>query len=166
MGVSGSGKTTVAKSLAESLSYQFVDADDFHDDSAKNLMSQNIPLTDIQRLPWLDRITTYLLLSFKNERSVVLAYSGLKARHRELFRHLPLMPSFFWLNPSQTSIVSRLKKRSDHFVDENFLASQINDFEQPTEAEKDIVPISSDGTLDQIVDQIKCKLHEIEAQCV
>ena len=61
MGVSGSGKSTVARELAAKLSYEFVEADDFHSEQAKQRMSKGLPLTDDMRLPWVNRIKESLL---------------------------------------------------------------------------------------------------------
>ena len=76
MGVSGSGKTTLGKALAKKFNYRFLEGDLFHSDANKNKMKQGIPLTDTDRLPWLNKINHTLLNSLDQE--VVVACSALK----------------------------------------------------------------------------------------
>ena len=86
MGVSGCGKSTVGKQLALDLGYTFIEADDFHSVAAKQQMANGIPLTDVMREPWLKRLCQHLDQEVLVDS--VLAYSGLRRRHRQLFREL------------------------------------------------------------------------------
>ncbi len=56
MGVSGSGKTTIGKVLADALHWTFVDADDFHPAANIDKMRRGVPLNDDDRRPWLDAL--------------------------------------------------------------------------------------------------------------
>ena len=60
MGVTGTGKTTVGKMLAERTGWPFHDADDFHSPASVEKMRSGIPLTDDDRWPWLDRLNALL----------------------------------------------------------------------------------------------------------
>ena len=82
MGVTGSGKTTVGKMLAERLGSEFADADDFHSAANKDKMHRGIPLTDADRMPWLASIHEYLVKENAAGRSVVLGCSALKRSYR------------------------------------------------------------------------------------
>ncbi|KAI5056533.1 hypothetical protein GOP47_0028351 [Adiantum capillus-veneris] len=86
MGVSGSGKSTIGKSLAESIGCSFLDADDFHSEESKEKMKQGIPLIDFDRLPWLETLRDTLIDYILREKTVVLACSALKPSYRELLR--------------------------------------------------------------------------------
>ena len=144
MGVSGSGKTTFGKQLADLLGYYFLDADDFHSDLAKQQMSLCIPLTDRQREPWISRITKSILRHQKKGRNLVLAYSGLKKHHRNRFRELELDVKFVWLHGSKPQLEERLTTRKGHFAKVDLLASQLSDLEEPDSLDFDMImlPIS------------------------
>ena len=83
MGVSGSGKTTLARLLADAWQATFLDADDIHDAAAKARMAAGLPLTDAMRDPWVARIADELTRRVANGERVVLAFSGLRRRHRD-----------------------------------------------------------------------------------
>ncbi|MCO5559964.1 hypothetical protein L7F22_013568 [Adiantum nelumboides] len=86
MGVSGSGKSTIGNLLAESLGCHFLDADDFHSEENKEKMKQGIPLTDSDRLPWLETLRDTLIDYILQDKTVVLACSALKPSYRQLLR--------------------------------------------------------------------------------
>ena len=82
MGVSGSGKTTVGRTLANWLGWQFIDADDFHPPINVNKMRQGVPLTDEDRIPWLESLKAALQGWSAQQQPIVLACSALKANYR------------------------------------------------------------------------------------
>ena len=82
MGVSGSGKTVVGTRLAEKLSYEFLDADNFHPPANIEKMKHGIPLTDEDRLPWLQNLHRELNFRLTRGKSVILACSALKETYR------------------------------------------------------------------------------------
>jgi len=144
MGVSGSGKSTIAELVAQEIGADFIEADDFHHEENKANMSKNIPLTDKQRLSWVIRVLDAVCQRLqRSERSVVLAYSGLKKKHRMMFKQLPYRVHFFWLNPCSFTLVTRLSERKNHFVSASFLESQLRDFESPENDESHILSITS-----------------------
>lgn len=150
MGVSGCGKSSVARQIANDLSYPFIEADDFHSEQAKNMMANGIPLTDEIRIPWLKRMTDHL--SQKPLISSVLAYSGLKRNHRELFRELGFQTLFIHLTGSIDVISQRMQARSEHFMPESMLQSQFDAMQWPKD-EIDIVDIDVQQTLEHIIQQ-------------
>ena len=88
MGVSGSGKTTVGKLLAERLGGIFIDGDDLHPAANIKKMKHGIPLDDTDRWPWLD----YIVQTVKERmvsQSVVVACSALKKSYRDRFSSIP-----------------------------------------------------------------------------
>jgi len=146
MGVSGSGKSTLAQLIASNLGYQYIEADDFHSEQAKAQMEKNIPLTDDIREPWLLRIIHQLALCCQNKQDVVLAYSGLKAKHRAMLRGLNYQLHYILLDIEASFIEARLASRSGHFARAGLLQSQFSSMEMPTLDEKDITVLNANQT--------------------
>lgn len=154
MGVSGTGKSTVAEKLATEQSLTFIDADDFHSAAAKKQMAENIPLTDAMRMPWLLAIIDHLENLYQQGVSVVLAYSGLKLAHRNLFRALPFSCHFFYLLGDKTIIVKRISQRQNHFFSSTLLDSQLEAMESPMPNEIDVSLINIDQPFLLVVNEI------------
>ena len=84
MGVLGSGKTTVGQALAERINGEFRDADDYHPQSNREKMSQGIPLTDLDRKPWLTLVKAVIDCDIAAGNNSVMACSALKESYRKL----------------------------------------------------------------------------------
>ncbi len=154
MGVTGSGKSTIAGLLARRLGCEFVDADQFHSVRNKEKMNRGIPLTDVDRLPWLDAIRTELVANHEKGESVVLACSALKEKYRRrLSQGLALR--FVYLKGSQQRIESRLRERSDHFAGESILADQFRTLEEP----RDAIVADIEAPVEMVVASILSKLE-------
>ena len=154
MGVSGTGKSSLAQHLANEFLLIYIDADDFHSAQAKKHMAANKPLTDEMRAPWLVSITEHLILSFQQGNSVVLAYSGLKSAHRNLFRKLPFYCHFFYLTANKDIIAKRITQRANHFFSHALLDSQFEAMEPPLLNELDVSIIKVDRDFSLVVDDI------------
>src|SRR5215471_15109486 len=133
MGPTGSGKTTVGSLLAQRLGREFVDADAFHSAANKEKMHQGIPLTDADRLPWLEAIHEQILRWLVEKQNVILACSALKQSYRDLLWSGPEV-RLVYLKGSYDLIYQRLLSRKGHFADEHILAGQFADLEEPTSA--------------------------------
>ncbi|WP_146105471.1 gluconokinase, GntK/IdnK-type [Psychrosphaera saromensis] len=157
MGVSGCGKNAVGEQVAALNNRVFVDADSFHDESAKQKMASGTPLTDDDRLPWLARIQKFLAMLLDNRQSCVLAYSGLKAAHREMFTQLGFELNVVHLNVAQEVIAARLEQRESHFFDPKLLSSQFDALEVPSSSEA-VITIDADKPLEDIVREINQEL--------
>lgn len=129
MGVSGSGKTTIGKLLAEKLNLEFVDADDFHSQKNKDKMRVGIPLSDEDRQPWLHTLRLQLV----EKTPVVLACSALKQRYRDVLDPDHLY-EWIYLEGSRTLLHERLSKRNGHYMKANLLESQLETLEEPENA--------------------------------
>jgi gluconokinase len=132
MGVAGSGKTTIGKRLAQSLSWQFADADDFH--SAANIakMRQGVPLTDVDRQPWLLTLQAAIARWLQDATPTVLACSALKASYRNLLTQGDDRVQVVYLAGSAELIQQRLQQRQGHYMNPNLLHSQLDTLEVPT----------------------------------
>ena len=135
MGVSGSGKTTVGKRLAEALDWQFMDADDLHSPENVEKMSQGIPLEEGDRLPWLMAMRQQISAWLQQDKNVVLACSALKQSYRELLDCSLESIKLVYLKGSQAVIQSRIQSRTDHFMPVDLLNSQFDALEEPNPAE-------------------------------
>ena len=133
MGVSGCGKSTVASALAEKLSYQYVEADDFHPSINREHMRNGQPLTDDMREPWIDAIHQHLTKLAGQNTSCVLSFSGLKAAHRRRIKSVPMSVTTIYLEGDKELIASRMQKRAGHFMPTSLLASQFQAMEDPSE---------------------------------
>lgn len=132
MGVSGSGKTTVGKRLAEALDWQFMDADDLHSPENVEKMSRGIPLDESDRHPWLMAMRQQISAWLQQDKNVVLACSALKQSYREIL-DCSLEPiKLVYLKGSQAVIQSRIQSRMDHFMPADLLNSQFDALEEPT----------------------------------
>jgi gluconokinase len=153
MGVVGAGKTTVGKVLAEQLGWEFADADDFHPPSNVEKIRHGISLSDEDREPWLQRLRAAIIEWISAGRNVVLACSALKRSYR---RELDVGPQvrFVHLKGSADLIAQRLRSRQGHFANEQILASQFADLEEPQEA----VTVEIAATPQLIVADIRKKL--------
>ena len=154
MGVTGSGKTSEGMLLAQRLGWEFADADDFHSAANKDKMHRGIPLTDADRLPWLQAMHDYLAKAAAENRSVILACSALKRSYRETLLG-GLDARVAYLKGTYDLIARRLRERKGHFADEHILAAQFADLEEPTDAVVvDITPLP-----EAIVDEIMRRLN-------
>lgn len=133
MGVTGSGKTTVGKLLAEQLHWQFADADDFHSAANKEKMSRGLGLTDAERGPWLESIHQTMLGWEKSGQNAVLACSALKQAYRELLSE-NVNTKFVYLRGTAELILERLGHRKGHYATGELVASQFAALEEPKEA--------------------------------
>jgi ACS family tartrate transporter-like MFS transporter len=133
MGVTGSGKSTVGKLVAEQLAWVFLEADEFHSPENIAKMHNGIPLTDADRLPWLDAIHARLVALHAEGKDIVLACSALKESYRQrLAKNLPI--ELVYLKGSPVFIGKRLSERRGHFAGTPILAGQFADLEEPREA--------------------------------
>ena len=123
MGVTGSGKSTIGKLLAERLAWVFLEADQFHSPENIAKMHNGIPLTDADRLPWLDAIHARLVALHPEGKDIVLACSALKESYRQrLAKNLPV--EIVYLKGSPAFIGQRLRQRRGHFAGTSILAGR------------------------------------------
>ena len=158
MGVSGSGKTTVGKALAERRGIAFIDGDDLHSPEARAKMHAGIPLTDEDRAPWLDRIGHALADAADYPEGVVIACSALRRVYRDRLRAIA-GPSlrFLFLKGDKALMRSRVAERKGHYMPASLIDSQFATLESP-EGEGDVVTLAADadltGALDETIERL------------
>ncbi|MBD2435578.1 gluconokinase [Nostoc sp. FACHB-110] len=133
MGVSGAGKTTIGKLLANSLDWEFSDADAFHPLNNVEKMQSGISLTDADRLPWLQDLQTAMKNWLQANKNMVLACSALKESYRQLLVVHRDRIKLVYLKGSYELIYQRLQNRHNHYMSETLLDSQFSTLEEPSD---------------------------------
>lgn len=146
MGVSGSGKTTVATALAELLGWDFQEGDDLHPEANRRKMARGIPLTDDDRWPWLDRIAEWISAKLRAGEPGIVTCSALRQRYRDRLAADGVV--FVFLHGSRELIDDRLSRRAGHFMPESLLDSQLRTLEAPSEG-KNTVVVELGGTAEE-----------------
>ena len=151
MGVSGSGKSTIARALAARFSIPFLDGDAFHSVDNRRKMAAGIALDDEDRWPWLDALGAAIAAENSAGHGVVAACSALKRAYRDRLRRAVGRPvSFLYLSIERDTLEQRVQSRQDHFMPVSLLDSQLETLEAPTSDETDVIAIAStdvDATL-------------------
>ncbi|MDH3398816.1 MAG: gluconokinase [Acidimicrobiia bacterium] len=147
MGVSGSGKTTVGKSLAAELGAAFVDADDYHSPQSIEKMASGIALDDNDRLPWLALLRGVIDDHLATGTSLVLACSAMKQVYRDQLAAQDPQVHFVFLKGDYDTIARRLEEREGHYMKADMLQSQFDALEEPADA----VMVDADAGPSEIV---------------
>ncbi|KAJ3690907.1 hypothetical protein LUZ61_020071 [Rhynchospora tenuis] len=123
MGVSGSGKSTVAKSLANAIGCKFIEADDFHPPSNKEKMKSGVPLSDSDRFPWLELLRSTIKENIEHGHNITLSCSALLKKYREILRsadcdykpgnYTQCKVKFLCLEAPVEVLMERMKRRSE-----------------------------------------------------
>ena len=155
MGVSGVGKSTIGKLLAQELSIPFFDGDDYHPKENIAKMNAGIALTDDDRRPWLHALNM-LAHEQIQKGSCVIACSSLKNSYRaRLKKNIDAHVKFVFLNGTFELIKERIEKRA-HFMPVSLLASQFDTLEKPI----DSITLDIRLAPHEIVEQLKVQLFE------
>jgi gluconokinase len=158
MGVSGSGKSTIAAGLADRLGWTFEDGDRFHPASNVAKMKAGHPLTDEDRWPWLQAIADEIDRVCKAGGHVVMACSALKRAYRDILVHKRDDVRIVFLDGSQILIADRLAQRKGHFMPPGLLDSQFKTLERP-QADEHPVTVPIDAPVETIINNIVVQLE-------
>jgi gluconokinase len=159
MGVSGSGKTTVAKALASRLGWSLLEGDSFHSPENVAKMHSGVPLTDEDRWPWLRAIADAIDAKLASGESAIVACSALKRAYRDILIGGRKDVLLVYLRGSKVLIGERLAARKGHYMPASLLDSQFASLEEPAADEHAlIVPI--DGTVDEIESEAFRQMQE------
>jgi gluconokinase len=155
MGVSGAGKSTIARLLAERLGWIFADADDDHPPANVAKMRSGRSLVEADRAPWLESLRARIAGWLAGERSAVLACSALTRASRAVLCVDPGRVRFVHLAGSRATLRARLERRGGHFMPSELLDEQLATLElAPGEA----LEVGIEREPDAIVDEIRRRL--------
>ena len=144
MGVSGTGKTSVAQYLCDRFGWKFAEGDDLHPASNIEKMSAGIPLNDEDREPWLTIISDWMTEQAQSGESTVVTCSSLKKKYRDTLRQAEGRVIFLHLAGDFDTIAARMTARENHFMPTSLLESQFATLEVPGDDEEvitiDIAP--------------------------
>lgn len=132
MGVSGSGKSTIGKGIAERLNLPFYEGDEYHPQKNIEKMSNGIPLNDRDRTPWLKTINRVLIDESKH--GAVFTCSALKKSYRVMLSASIEKMNWVFLHGSREVIKKRMDERKGHFMKAELLDSQFSILEEPEDA--------------------------------
>lgn len=155
MGVSGSGKSTVAALLAGRLGWDFEEGDDLHPTANVAKMASGHALTDEDRWPWLTEVAAWITEHTSAGRPGVLTCSALKRSYRDVLRGEHVV--FVYMAGSYEEIASRLSARHGHYMPAALLDSQFATLEPPSADERSItvsIAASSLAETAEIIDAL------------
>jgi carbohydrate kinase (thermoresistant glucokinase family) len=153
MGVSGSGKSTVAEELAARLGWPFEEGDSLHPEANIAKMHAGIPLTDADRLPWLERVSDWIDRQRSKKQPGIITCSALKRTYREIIIGDRPEVRLIYLRGGREMIAEHLAERHGHFMPAALLRSQIDSLEEP-DASEDPLTIDAGTTATRAADEI------------
>jgi gluconokinase len=154
MGVSGSGKTTIARGLADAEGWTLLEGDSFHPPENVAKMKSGTPLTDEDRWPWLRAIAAAIDAYRARGESAVVACSALRRAYRNILIGARKDVRLVYLRGSHALIANRMRARKGHFMPSALLDSQFETLEEPGPDEHPIT-VDIDGAPDDIVRKIR-----------
>jgi carbohydrate kinase (thermoresistant glucokinase family) len=157
VGVSGSGKTTVAEALARRIGWQFCDGDKFHPASNVEKMRSGTPLTDEDRWPWLHAVAAEIARQRAPGEHIVVACSALKRAYRSILVAGNADVRLIYMQGSRDLIKSRLAPRTGHYFPASLLDSQFAALEEPT-ADEPAIAVDIGQPVEAIVEEIVRRL--------
>jgi gluconokinase len=154
MGVSGSGKSSLAQALASRWAVPYVEGDHLHSQESIDKMAAGIPLADDDRWPWLDRVGAAILASRSGNGGAVASCSALRLVYRDRLRRA-VGPSlrFVLIDLPRSVLESRMAERPGHFMPAALLDSQLRTLEPPVN-EADVLTVDGQQSLDAIVETV------------
>jgi gluconokinase len=165
MGVSGSGKSTVAALLAAALGCQFQEGDDLHPRANVEKMRGGKPLTDADRMPWLRKIAEEIDGWRARGECGVVTCSALKRSYRDIIIGDRHDVELVYMKGSRELIHQRMIARHEHFMPVALLDSQFATLEEPTPDEHPIIADVSGRPADiahEIVRQLEDRQHQTD----
>jgi gluconokinase len=154
MGVSGSGKTTVGRAMAQRWGDEFIESDDLHTAGDVQKMASGVPLDDDDRWPWLRAIGGQLRDAAATDRRTVTACSALKREYRDVLRDYAPAAFFVELDGSLNVVRERVVSRHHEFMSPSLLESQYATLE-PLESDELGLRVNVALRVEEIVDLVE-----------
>jgi gluconokinase len=149
MGICGTGKSTVARGVADRIGGSFVEADLYHDAASIERMRAGLPLTDDMRWGWLDRLGEAVLAA---PQRPVLACSALGRAHRDRLRARTGPLDIVFLHGARELIAARMEARHDHYMPPSLIDSQLAALQPPDPDAEGALWIDVASSPEQIID--------------
>ena len=153
MGVSGAGKSTVGRALADALGIRFVEGDAYHPPENVAKMARGEPLDEADRGPWLDRLAGEINRWRRDGVDAVLACSALRRRYRVKLAGEGEGVRFVHLQADAEVIRARLERRAGHYMPPGLLGSQLETLEAP-DGEPGVLTVGVEQPVAAVVRQI------------
>jgi gluconokinase len=157
MGVSGVGKSTVARGLSDALGWTFAEGDEFHSAANVAKLTSGHPLSDEDRWPWLRAIGAWLDEQIDAGRPSVVTCSALRRAYRDVLREGRPEVFFLHLVAGEGLVADRVSHRTDHYMPPSLLHSQFDTLE-PLEPDEPGVRVSVDGTAEEVLRRVVAAL--------
>jgi ribose 5-phosphate isomerase A len=153
MGISGSGKSTIAEELAARLGWPFEEGDLLHPEVNIAKMHAGLPLTDADRQPWLERVAAWIDAQRVAKRPGIITCSALKRAYRQVIIGDRPEVRLVYLRAGRDLVRQHLTGRHGHFFPAALLQSQIDTLEEPDPGE-DALTIDAEGSTGRITEEI------------
>jgi carbohydrate kinase (thermoresistant glucokinase family) len=157
MGVSGSGKSTVAEAVNDRLGWEFAEGDDFHPQANVEKMSAGRPLTDEDRIPWLEALAAWARERDRTGTPTLMSCSALRRSYRDILRRGGEQTFFVHLAGDKGLLLERMNSREQHFMPPNLLESQLDTLEPLGDEESGMVLDVADPP-DRLAEQVLQRL--------
>ncbi len=158
MGVSGSGKSSLALGLRDALGWTFQEGDELHPPANVEKMRQGIPLDDDDRAPWLATCAAWIRARHDAHEPGILTCSALKRAYREVLWQGLDDVWFLYLKVPEAVLKERLARRTHHYMPSSLLPTQLRTLEEPGEGEQVIEVVAHEtvaGTIEDVLGQLK-----------
>jgi gluconokinase len=163
MGVSGSGKTTVAEHLAKDLGWMFQEGDSLHPAANVEKLRQGTPLTDADRAPWLTIIANWISARVAAGEHGIITCSALKRAYRDQIIGGHPEVGLVYLHGDRATLEQHVKARHHEYMPVALLDSQLHTLEEPG-ADEPVIEVDVAGTIEETVAAVLSRIQAVPAK--